>query len=151
MNIIIFFTLIIILILLLINNINENFQVISYVETGIKKRKSKKIKEDKKKMYLKSLEDFEKRAIDGNKRFNDSIKNLEDRKNEKQKTYKSINKDIDKRILQMKQDKINNNNSLVALNQELDRVETQLREQKKDKYTYQTKKRHELENKINSL
>jgi hypothetical protein len=150
-NISIFLTLIIILILLLINNIKEKFQVLSYVETGIKKRKGKKMKEDKKQMYLKSLVDFDKRVEDGNKRFNNSIKNLADRRNEKQKTYQTINKDIDKRILRMKQDKVDNNTSLLELNQELENVENQLRKQKLDKVTYQKKKRQELENKINSL
>ena len=51
----------------------------------------------------------------------------------------------------MKQDKVDNNNSLLALNQELEKVENQLRKQKSDKVTYQEKKRKELENKINSL
>ena len=49
----------------------------------------------------------------------------------------------------MKQDKVDNNTSLLELNQELENVENQLRKQKLDKVTYQKKKRQELENKIN--
>ena len=153
-NILILVTFTVLIILLLIKTINEkeNFIVYSSVESQVVKNDNpQKTKETKLKMYQQQLKDLESRREDSIKRFEKSKNNLLERKMEKKELYLSLNQDIDKRINKMEQQKINNNQNLANLNQELKKVENKLANQNKERQKYFSNKKNENQEKIANL
>ena len=153
-NLLILITFTVLIILLLIKTINEkeNFIVYSSVESQVVKNDNpQKTKETKLKMYQQQLKDLESRREDSIKRFEKSKNNLLERKMEKKELYLSLNQDIDKRINKMEQQKINNNQNLANLNQELKKVENKLANQNKERQKYFSNKKNENQEKIANL